>query len=81
MSVTMFSYLRFRNILTSLKVVFLTMSSSSVSLNFLMATKYDPNILRKQLTDLIGFFVSGLVYNTVGTLANDAFDFILVHTI
>ena len=37
-SVTMFSCLRLLSILTSLKVVFFTISSSSDSLNFLMAT-------------------------------------------
>ena len=38
-SVTMLSCLRVLNILTSLRVVFLTTSSSSDSLNFLMATE------------------------------------------
>ena len=36
--VTIFSYLSVLSILTSLKVVFLTISSSSDSLNFLIAT-------------------------------------------
>ena len=64
------------SILTSRMMVFLAISSSSDSLNFLIATA---NNQRIELTELSGFLVFSFVDDSVGPLANDADDFILVH--
>ena len=78
----MFSCLSILSILTSLKVVFLTISSSSDSLNFLIATKSQGlrfKLSRKSLTYFIGFFVFGFVDDAVSSFAYNSYDFVFVH--
>lgn len=72
----MFSYFKFRSIFTSLRVVFLTISSSSLSLNFLIATT-----VKILITNFTCFFVPGLVDDAVSALAHDALNFVFVHLI
>ena len=62
--------------LTSLRVVFRTCSSSSVSLNFLMATS---EVKEGKLTVFACFFVSGLVDYAISAFVHNSFDFVLIH--
>ena len=72
-----FSYL---SIATSLFVVFLTTSSSSLSLNFLIATTIE-NLGIANVTQVPCLFLLGFVNNAVGSLAYDAHYLIFVHLV
>lgn len=76
----MFSYFNIRNILTSLNVVFFTISSSSDSLNFLMAT-----ILSSLLSCIITYFWSLFIFrfvnDSIGSFSYNANNFVFVHII
>jgi len=73
----MFLYLSMRSILTSRIIVFLAISSSSDSLNFLIATD---GCYYRCLTEFSSFLAFCFVDDSVGTLSNDANYLIFVHT-
>lgn len=72
----MFGCLNIRNILTSLYILFLTASSSSVSLNFLIATVTNRF---KYLTTFICFLVLAFQNYSVSTFSHHSNYFILIH--
>lgn len=78
LSWTMFSCRSMRSIFTSRMVVFLTISSSSDSLNFLMATI---GCLRREDTELARLLVPGLVHHAVRPFSHYADHFVLVHSL
>lgn len=73
----MLSYLRVLSIFTSLRVVFLTISSSSDSLNFLMATVKDE--IRNILTYFACFLVFSFVNDSIGAFPHYSLNFIFIH--
>lgn len=84
----MFSWRRFLSILTSRIVVFFTISSSSDSLNFLIATfpSERPHINRQfmaakfKLTDFVRLFVARHEDLAVGAFTDHALQFVLLKT-
>ena len=78
-NVTIFLYLSMRSIRTSRMIVFFAISSSSDSLNFLIATISKGECVWFWLTEISGLLALGFVDDTVGSFANDADNLILIH--
>ena len=82
----MLSWRRVLSILTSRMVVFLTISSSSDSLNFLIATEkaemFEFEVMEEQfkLTSVACFFVASHKHFAIGSFSNDALELVFLHS-